>query len=55
MPPCRFETSEMLASFVTSTPLLDSAWRICSHANAVAPRGYVVEVAGGVGYLAFSG
>ncbi|XP_031401092.1 lipase-like PAD4 [Punica granatum] len=50
-----FETSEMLASFVASTPLLDSTWRICSHANAVAPRGYVVEVAGGVGYLAFSG
>ncbi|KAK4780303.1 hypothetical protein SAY87_016409 [Trapa incisa] len=50
----QFETSEMLASFLASTPILSDAWRLCSHANAAAPGGFVTEVAGGVGYLAFS-
>lgn len=39
---------------MASTPLLSDAWRLCSHANAAAPGGFLAEVAGGVGYLAFS-
>ncbi|XP_030440511.1 lipase-like PAD4 [Syzygium oleosum] len=49
-----FESSEMLASFLASTPFLEASWGLCSFANAAAPGGFVAERRGGVGYLAFS-
>ncbi|XP_010270277.1 PREDICTED: lipase-like PAD4 [Nelumbo nucifera] len=50
-----FETSEMLAVFLASTPVLSESWRLCSHANATAPGGFIVNQIGDVGYIAFSG
>lgn len=50
-----FESSEMLATYLASTPLLDESWRLCSRANATAPRSFLVHRVGQVGYLAFSG
>lgn len=50
-----FETSEILGTFLTSTPLLKEAWRLCSTANATGCGAFVVEQVGGVGYVAFSG
>ncbi|XP_039157777.1 lipase-like PAD4 isoform X2 [Eucalyptus grandis] len=50
-----FESSEMLASFLASTPFLEESWRLCSFANSTAPRSFVVDQCGEVGYLAFSG
>ncbi|GMN61678.1 hypothetical protein TIFTF001_030747 [Ficus carica] len=51
-----FETSEMVATFVASTPLVRESWRLCSIANTTAPMGFVTEHRGDdVGYLAFSG
>ncbi|KAL5053244.1 hypothetical protein RYX36_033926 [Vicia faba] len=55
--PSPFESSEMLATFLISTPLLPESWRLCSQANASAAnfRGFVVERVGAVVYVAFSG
>ncbi|KAL3729070.1 hypothetical protein ACJRO7_033641 [Eucalyptus globulus] len=50
-----FETSEMLGTFLSSTPLLKEAWRVCSTATAMGCGAFVVEQVGGVGYVAFSG
>ncbi|XP_062007377.1 lipase-like PAD4 isoform X2 [Rosa rugosa] len=49
-----FESSELVASFLASTPLLSESWRLCSLANAAAPLGFVSERIGDVGYFAFS-
>ncbi|CAL5214613.1 unnamed protein product [Lathyrus oleraceus] len=55
--PSPFESSEMLATFLISTPLLPESWRLCSQANASAAnlRSFVVERVGAVVYVAFSG
>ncbi|KAL3591414.1 hypothetical protein D5086_010054 [Populus alba] len=50
-----FETSEMLATFLASTPLLSESWRLCNLANANSPQGFVAEQIGSIGYVAFSG
>ncbi|KAJ7957056.1 Lipase-like PAD4 [Quillaja saponaria] len=50
-----FETSEMLATLLASTPLLLDSWRVCSVANTIAPWSFVTERIGNVGYVAFSG
>ncbi|KAL9356456.1 hypothetical protein Peur_049709 [Populus x canadensis] len=50
-----FETSEMLATFLASTPLLPDSWRLCNLANANSPQGFVAEQIGSIGYVAFSG
>ncbi|XP_022774846.1 lipase-like PAD4 isoform X2 [Durio zibethinus] len=54
---CRsnFEMSEMLATYLASTSLLEEAWRICSIANTKFPGAYMVEQIGSVAYVAFSG
>ncbi|KAL3729040.1 hypothetical protein ACJRO7_033611 [Eucalyptus globulus] len=49
-----FETSEMLGTFLASTPLPKEAWRVCSTANAMGCGAFVVEQVGGVGYVAIS-
>ncbi|KAM5577862.1 hypothetical protein ABKV19_008277 [Rosa sericea] len=49
-----FESSELVASLLASTPLLSESWRLCSVANAAAPLGFVSERIGDVGYFAFS-
>ncbi|WJX53749.1 Lipase-like pad4 [Trifolium repens] len=48
-----FESSEMLATFLISTPLLPESWRLCSQANAA--QRFVVERVGSVVYVGFSG
>ncbi|XP_058731101.1 lipase-like PAD4 [Vicia villosa] len=55
--PSPFESSEMLATFLISTPLLPESWRLCSQANASAANvcSFVVERVGTVVYVAFSG
>ncbi|KAL3721353.1 hypothetical protein ACJRO7_033791 [Eucalyptus globulus] len=50
-----FESSEMLASFLASTPFLEESWRLCSFANSAKPRSFVADQHGEIGYLAFSG
>ncbi|KAI6691781.1 hypothetical protein NL676_019491 [Syzygium grande] len=50
-----FETSEMLGTFLASTPLLKEAWRLCGTANAMGCGAFAAEQVGGVGYVAFSG
>uniref|UniRef100_A0A5B7B1P6 Putative lipase-like PAD4 n=1 Tax=Davidia involucrata TaxID=16924 RepID=A0A5B7B1P6_DAVIN len=50
-----FETSEMLATFLASTPLLLESWKLCSLANATAQQSFVVNPIGKVTYVAFSG
>ncbi|XP_041005579.1 lipase-like PAD4 [Juglans microcarpa x Juglans regia] len=50
-----FETSEVLANFLASTPLLPESWRLCSIANTTAPGSFVTEQVGHVGFIAFSG
>ncbi|KAJ6929224.1 hypothetical protein NC652_013183 [Populus alba x Populus x berolinensis] len=50
-----FETSEMLATFLASTPLLSESWRLCNLANTNSPQGFVAEQIGSIGYVAFSG
>ncbi|KAE9610216.1 hypothetical protein Lal_00006589 [Lupinus albus] len=50
-----FESSEMLATLVSSTPVLGESWRLCSQANASAHRRFVTDRIGGVVYVAFSG
>ncbi|KAL8189478.1 hypothetical protein R6Q57_029044 [Mikania cordata] len=51
----RFETSEMLARFLGSTPLLPESWKLCARSNVMAPQGFLVDEVGGVTYVAFSG
>ncbi|KAM6563206.1 hypothetical protein CsatB_023204 [Cannabis sativa] len=48
-----FETSEMVAIFLASTPLVRESWRLCEAAS-FSPMGIVIEQKGDVGYLAFS-
>ncbi|KAJ7945119.1 Lipase-like PAD4 [Quillaja saponaria] len=50
-----FETSEVLATFLASTPLLSDSWKLCNLANTTAPWSFVTEIIGSVGYVAFSG
>ncbi|KAI9079751.1 hypothetical protein K1719_038372 [Acacia pycnantha] len=50
-----FETSEMLATFLASTPLLLESWKLCSQANATAPWSFTTERIGSIVYVAFSG
>ncbi|XP_059656305.1 lipase-like PAD4 [Cornus florida] len=50
-----FESSEMVATFLASTPLLSDSWKLCSHANATAPHGFVANRIGDVTSVAFSG
>ncbi|PKI58180.1 hypothetical protein CRG98_021438 [Punica granatum] len=51
----RFESSDVLATFLSSTLLPFHSWRLCSLANTAAPGSFVVEQVGTVGYVAFSG
>ncbi|PON51753.1 Lipase-like domain containing protein [Parasponia andersonii] len=48
-----FETSEMVATFLASTPLVRESWRLCAAAS-FSTTGFVIEQIGHVGYLAFS-
>ncbi|KAI3790566.1 hypothetical protein L2E82_03692 [Cichorium intybus] len=50
-----FETSEMLARFLGSTPLLSESWKICGRSNVMAPQGFLTDEVAGVTYVAFSG
>lgn len=50
-----FETSEMLARFLGTTPLLTESWKLCARSNVMAPHGFLVDEVGGVTYVAFSG
>lgn len=49
-----FETSEMLASFVASTPLLEQSWKLCQRANTT-PDNLVTDCVGDAIHIAFSG
>ncbi|KAI9114365.1 hypothetical protein K1719_014593 [Acacia pycnantha] len=49
-----FESSEMLATFLASTPLIPESWRLCSSANATAHGSFRTEEIGDVVYIAFS-
>ncbi|KAK3211433.1 hypothetical protein Dsin_016139 [Dipteronia sinensis] len=49
-----FETSEVLATFLASTPLLSESWRLCNLANRTPNAGFVTEQIGDIGYVAFS-
>ncbi|KAK2656327.1 hypothetical protein Ddye_009379 [Dipteronia dyeriana] len=49
-----FETSEVLATFLASTPLLSESWRLCSVANTTPNAGFVTYQIGDIGYVAFS-
>ncbi|KAJ0040081.1 hypothetical protein Pint_27435 [Pistacia integerrima] len=48
-----FETSEILATFVASTPVLEESWRLCNLANSVPNQGFVMEQVGNIGYVGF--
>ncbi|KAK9078926.1 hypothetical protein SSX86_002985 [Deinandra increscens subsp. villosa] len=50
-----FETSEMLARFLGSTPMLTESWNLCARSNVMAPQGFLIHEVGGVTYVAFSG
>ncbi|KAL3630242.1 Lipase-like pad4 [Castilleja foliolosa] len=50
-----FESSEMLATYLASTPLLEESWRMCHRANAAAQQSFAVDREGKVAYVAFSG
>nr|UWU45039.1 phytoalexin deficient 4 [Coffea arabica x Coffea canephora] len=50
-----FECSEMLATLLASTPLLEESWKLCGQANAEAPQSYGTKQMGHVSYVAFSG
>ncbi|XP_010527073.1 PREDICTED: lipase-like PAD4 [Tarenaya hassleriana] len=47
---CRFETSETLAAFVASTPLLSESWKLCNAANA--EGNILTQHGGGIWYVA---
>ena len=49
----RFETSEMVAAFLASTPLLSESWSLCCRATAA--QTFAVSRAGDVSHVAFSG
>ncbi|WOH07059.1 hypothetical protein DCAR_0626488 [Daucus carota subsp. sativus] len=49
-----FETSEMLASFVASTPLLEQSWKLCQLANTKRDE-LVTQHVGEAIHVAFSG
>ncbi|GER39916.1 alpha/beta-Hydrolases superfamily protein [Striga asiatica] len=51
----QFESSEMLAAYLASTPLLEESWRRCRNANAAAQLSFAVDRVGTVAYVAFSG
>ncbi|KAL2504695.1 Lipase-like PAD4 [Abeliophyllum distichum] len=48
-----FESSEMLATFLASTPLLEESWKLCHHANTALVQNFVVNRVGEVTYVAF--
>ncbi|XP_021900321.1 lipase-like PAD4 isoform X1 [Carica papaya] len=48
-----FESSEMLATFIASTPLLSESWRMCSVATRNSPQSFVMEQVGEIVYVAF--
>ncbi|PSS30215.1 Lipase-like [Actinidia chinensis var. chinensis] len=48
-----FETSEMVAAFLASTPLLSESWSLCCRATTT--QTFAVSRAGDVSYVAFSG
>ncbi|XP_009355855.3 lipase-like PAD4 isoform X3 [Pyrus x bretschneideri] len=50
-----FESSETVASFLASTPLLIESWRLCSVANTTPGAAFVSHQIGDVGYFALSG
>ncbi|XP_027338671.1 lipase-like PAD4 [Abrus precatorius] len=51
-----FETSEMLATLLASTPLLSESWRLCTTVATTAPLSFMTERSGGgVVYVAFPG
>jgi len=45
----------MLATFISSTPLLSDSWRLCTRANAAPFRPFLVDRVGASVYVAFSG
>lgn len=54
-----FESSEMLANYVASSPLLSESWRLCYHiTTATSPsipsQSFVMKQVGSIGYVAFS-
>ncbi|KAL7101944.1 hypothetical protein ACP275_08G087800 [Erythranthe tilingii] len=53
----QFESSETLAAYLASTPLLEESWRLCGHANAAAQQSFAVNRVGtaAAAYVAFSG
>ncbi|CAA0833898.1 Lipase-like PAD4 [Striga hermonthica] len=51
----QFESSEMLAAYLASTPLLEESWRRCRNANVAAQLSFAVDRVGTVAYVAFSG
>ncbi|CAI9763390.1 unnamed protein product [Fraxinus pennsylvanica] len=50
-----FESSEMLATFLASTPLLEESWKLCRHANASTVQDFIWNRVGDVTYVAFPG
>lgn len=52
---CRFESSETLAAFVASTPLLEESWKVCGVADASVESNFAVIRVGGTAYVGFSG
>ncbi|XP_065876558.1 lipase-like PAD4 [Euphorbia lathyris] len=50
-----FESTEMLATFLASTPLLSNSWKLCDSANSLLNHSFVSEQSGAIGYVAFSG
>ncbi|XP_075090329.1 lipase-like PAD4 isoform X1 [Nicotiana tabacum] len=50
-----FESSETLAAFVASTPLLEESWKACGVADASMDSHFAVIKVGGTAYVAFSG
>ncbi|KAM0968999.1 hypothetical protein ACFX2A_017574 [Malus domestica] len=50
-----FESSETVASFLASTPLLIESWRLCSVANTTPGTAFESQQIGDVGYFALSG
>lgn len=56
---CRFESSEMLANHVASSPLLSESWRLCCDITTAASpsipgQSFVMKQVGSIGYVAFS-
>lgn len=53
---CRFESSEMLSSFLASTPLLTESWRLCCYLAAPGTTSFVADHIGhSASCVAFSG